>query len=219
MDELTLSALLQSSEYVKLAGSRLYDDFAPTRDRSDGSTSVFTYKSIKQEYAPSSRFKGALDKYVVMLFGEMDHVQGKNPAILRLKCPISLKCSAKAVYTGQVKALRAPLQYDQAHLGGVTGASWFGDAEETRVDTGKIYVHLATKPEYESDFSRDFVEGQIIVIWASLERIDDEASGSLCRSYTLRSDFYAPVLVQVGDVQGADYVCDRNAGECDSCCT
>ncbi|KAJ6473621.1 hypothetical protein C8R47DRAFT_1221428 [Mycena vitilis] len=216
--EPSLSDYLDSTAYLKIADSSLYDDYAPTRDRSEGpSGSIFTYKSMAYENAPTPGSRGSLDRYVAMVFGETVNIEGKNPAVLCLKCPSELKCSIKVKYEKQLKALREPMDHDQVELGGIIDHSWFGDATGLANGEGQIYVKLETGPQFESDFRRDFTKGEIVAIWASLKRIDCEFSGQLHKSYVLESDFYIPVSTAQADKGGADYVCDLNAGECDFC--
>ncbi|KAJ7633387.1 hypothetical protein DFH06DRAFT_1328206 [Mycena polygramma] len=234
---LDLTGLIDSSQYVTLAGSKLYDHFAPTRDRTEGTKSVFTYKSMLQDPPSAGIYRETLDKYVVTAFGEMDFIevnptssifhvadenklkyQGKNPARLRLRCPSSLKCSIKAVYGDQIKTLREPIDHDLSTSGGVVYQTWFGDTNEANNgDMEKIYVNLETKREYESDFGRDFAEGQVVVLWASLKRTDQDIAGCIYRTYSLHSDYYTPASIPENVKKGSGYECDRNVGECEFC--
>ncbi|KAJ6517477.1 hypothetical protein C8R47DRAFT_1205699 [Mycena vitilis] len=215
---LDLTGLIDSSQYVTLAGSKLYDHFAPTRDRTEGTTSIFTYKSLLQDPPSAGIYRETLDKYVVTAFGEMDFIEGKNPARLRLRCPSSLKCSIKAVYGDQIKTLREPIDHDLSTSGGVVYQTWFGDANEANNgDMEKIYVNLETKREYESDFGRDFAEGQVVVLWASLKRTDQDVAGCIYRTYSLHSDYYTPASIPDNVKKGGAYECDRNVGECEFC--
>ncbi|KAJ6461568.1 hypothetical protein C8R47DRAFT_1327396 [Mycena vitilis] len=204
-----------SSAYEKLADARLFNEYAPTRDRSEGPTgSVFTYKSMAYEDQPRPGARGSLDLYTPMIFGEAVELEGINPAKLRIKCPSALKCSIKAEYTKQLKALREPIDHDEEELGGVIDGTWFGG--DTK-DKGHIYVHFKTGTQYDYDFRRDFNQGEVVAIWASMKRTDREDSGRLHKTYRLESDFWTSAAPAQTDVIGANYTCDLNVGECEFC--
>ncbi|KAJ7677865.1 hypothetical protein DFH06DRAFT_1316660 [Mycena polygramma] len=216
MDIPSISHYLESEAYEKFADARLFDDYAPTRDRSESPTgSVFTYKSMAYENLPTPGSRGSLDLYTAMIFGEAVELEGRNPAKLRIKCPSALKCSIKAEYAKQMKALREPIEHDKDELGGVIDGTWFGSA--TREEEGHIYVHFETGIQYEYNFRRDFKKGEVVAIWASLKRIDREVSGGLHKTYRIESDFWVPASPEEADIVGADYTCDLNAGECEFC--
>ncbi|KAJ6448871.1 hypothetical protein C8R47DRAFT_1228624 [Mycena vitilis] len=215
MDYPPLTDFTGDSEFFTLAGSRLFDDFAPTRDRSEGEASIFTYKAMAYENESTSRGRGSLDKYVATVFGEMDHIEGENPAILRLKCPQTLKCSFKAIYAQQVNALTAPLRSDDAELGGVIDDSWLPDAN-TAGDG--IQINLAADRALESNFARDFVKGQVVALWVGFKRVDREFGGELHRVYRLETDFYTRVHIEPSETRARSYKCDRGiANDCEFC--
>ncbi|KAJ7643144.1 hypothetical protein DFH06DRAFT_1333927 [Mycena polygramma] len=214
-DVLSMDYFLGATDFFTMAGSRLFDDFAPTRDRSDGDASIFTYKAMAYETESTSRGRGSLDKYVATVFGEMDSIEGDNPAILRIKCPESLKCSYKAIYAQQVAALTEPLRSDDAEMGGVIGDCWLGNASG---GGDAIQINLAADSNLEPNFARDFVKGQVVALWVSFKRVDREIDGEMHRAYSLESDFYTQVEVEPRDTKGRSYACDlENVERCDFC--
>jgi hypothetical protein len=78
MDYPPLSEFIAPSEYATVAGSRLFEDFAPTRDKSMGNSSIFTYKAMAYENEGSTTERGALERFVPTLFGEIDLIQVMN---------------------------------------------------------------------------------------------------------------------------------------------
>jgi hypothetical protein len=74
MDYPPLSEFAGPTEHFTVANSRLFDDFGPTRDKTEGTASIFTYKAMKYEYEGSTFERGTLEKYYPTLFGEIDWV-------------------------------------------------------------------------------------------------------------------------------------------------
>lgn len=73
MLSLDLSEFVDSTQPT-VADSTVDQDFAPTRDRSERSTSVFSYKSVRDENDATPFARGGLEPHVPSLFGEIDRV-------------------------------------------------------------------------------------------------------------------------------------------------
>ncbi|KAJ7844552.1 hypothetical protein B0H13DRAFT_1908812 [Mycena leptocephala] len=206
MDYPPLSEFLDPTEYGTVASSRLFEDFAPTRDKSLGTSSIFTYKAMAHEYEGSTTERGTLEMFAPTLFGEIDLIQS-SPSLLRLRCPSMVKCSVKALYAEQIAVLREPLVMDDTDLGGLVANTWFERAGiKGNCEDACIYVHLRDFDESEWTYGSNLFEGQLVGMWVTLRRVDCVVAGQLSRTYELNSDFFTPITLSPDECKGKNYI-------------
>ncbi|KAJ7779042.1 hypothetical protein B0H16DRAFT_802823 [Mycena metata] len=217
MVSLQLAGFLDASQPT-MADSELNEDFASTRDGSDGQSSVFTYKSLKQESEATSLYRGELERHIPSFFGELDRIVSLEPgAHFRLRCPNDVRCSVKRVYYRQIARLKALLAWDDADIRGWIKSSWFRDDDmDMFYEDGCIYVRLMR--DEDSGWSiKDTELGTLVGTWVSLERKESQGIGEMCRDYKLSTNFVVPITCSTTELKQVGYRCDLTAGGCAFC--
>ncbi|KAJ7154978.1 hypothetical protein C8R43DRAFT_949940 [Mycena crocata] len=125
---------------------KLYEEFAPTRDRTFLDSDLFSYKDCRHETLGSPSHRGYQAAYNPWVFGEIDWVgelaslipypphsffeqliQHDHPGLLvRITAPRIANAATLADYEWQLKVLREIITTEQKELGGTTESSWLG---------------------------------------------------------------------------------------------
>ncbi|KAJ7018246.1 hypothetical protein C8F04DRAFT_1199183 [Mycena alexandri] len=157
-----------------VADSTVDQDFAPTRDRSERSTSVFSYKSVRDENDATPFARGGLEPHVPSLFGEIDRV-----------------------------ALRNTIIWSESDLEDGVKCSWFENESMGMVfEDGCIYIRYTGNELMGRDID-DVEMGSLVGTWVVMERRELEGVGKLCREYKLLANFLVLLRTSADEVKGA----------------
>ncbi|KAJ6447616.1 hypothetical protein C8R47DRAFT_1272478 [Mycena vitilis] len=100
-------------------------DILPTRDRSLGSGSLWTFKCCYRQVVATDQSRGRLVPWAGIVFGEIDFVEPQGLGrIVRLKCPERASIQLAAAFRLQVQNMACVLNEDFANLPGAIVSSW-----------------------------------------------------------------------------------------------
>ncbi|KAJ7182357.1 hypothetical protein C8R43DRAFT_1116000 [Mycena crocata] len=199
---------------------KLYEEFAPTRDRTFLDSDLFSYKDCRHETLGSPSHPGYQAAYNPWVFGEIDWVgelaslipypphsffeqliQHDHPGLLvRITAPRIANAATLTDYEWQLKVLREMITTEQKELGGTTESSWLGgDAfiggQRTGDMTGKAGCFCIGFPYDEGvdlqALQEDMAPGAVYSIMVGLSRCNTRrCDGELVKKYSMRGIVY-----------------------------